>query len=85
MSRNQYLFKKISWALFTIAFVLVLNFFLFRILPGDPARSGIHDPRLKKGAIEAIRVRYGLDKPVINVSHACPGLAAAFDCTRSDS
>jgi peptide/nickel transport system permease protein len=43
-----------------------MNFFLFRILPGDPARSGIHDPRLKRDAIEAIRVRYGLDKPVIN-------------------
>ena len=66
MKRQHYLIKKISWAIFTIAFVLVLNFFLFRVLPGDPARSGIHDPRLKKDAIEAIRVRYGLDKPVIN-------------------
>jgi peptide/nickel transport system permease protein len=66
VKRQQYLIRKISWAIFTIAVVLVLNFFLFRILPGDPARSGIHDPRLKKDAIEAIRVRYGLDKPVIN-------------------
>lgn len=66
MNRQQYLIKKFGWALLTIGFVLVLNFFLFRILPGDPARSGIHDPRLKKEAIEAIRVRYGLDKPVIN-------------------
>lgn len=66
MKRQQYLIRKVLWAIFTIAFVLVLNFFLFRILPGDPARSGIHDPRLKKDAIEAIRVRYGLDKPVIN-------------------
>jgi len=64
--KRQYLIKKIGWALFTIIFVLVLNFFLFRIMPGDPARSGVHDPRLKKEAIEAIRVRYGLDKPVIN-------------------
>lgn len=64
--KRQYLIKKIGWAFFTIIFVLVLNFFLFRIMPGDPARSGIHDPRLKKEAIEAIRVRYGLDKPVIN-------------------
>ena len=45
---------------------MVLNFFLFRILPGDPARAGIRDPRLKKEAVEAIRVRFGLDKPVIN-------------------
>jgi peptide/nickel transport system permease protein len=66
VQRRQYLVRKIGWAILTIAFVLVLNFFLFRVLPGDPARSGIHDPRLKKEAIEAIRVRYGLDKPVIN-------------------
>lgn len=47
-------------------FVVILNFFLFRILPGDPARQGIRDPRLTPQAIEAIRVRFGLDKPIIN-------------------
>lgn len=66
MSRYRYLLKKIGWSASTILFVLVLNFFLFRVLPGDPARAGIHDPRLKKDAIEALRVRFGLDKPVIN-------------------
>jgi len=66
LKRWRYLLGKIGWAVFTILFVLVLNFFLFRVLPGDPARAGVHDPRLKKEAIEAIRVRYGLDKPVIN-------------------
>ena len=66
LKRWRYLLGKIGWALFTILFVLVLNFFLFRVLPGDPARAGVHDPRLKKEAIEAIRVRFGLDKPVIN-------------------
>ncbi|MGZ9225697.1 MAG: ABC transporter permease [Anaerolineales bacterium] len=66
MSRYRYLLKKIGWSASTILFVLVLNFFLFRVLPGDPARAGIHDPRLKKDAIETLRVRFGLDKPVIN-------------------
>ena len=66
MKRFRYLAGRIGWASFTILFVLVLNFFLFRVLPGDPARAGVHDPRLKKEAIEALRVRYGLDKPVIN-------------------
>lgn len=47
-------------------FVIILNFFLFRVLPGDPARAGVRDPRLTKDAVEAIRVRFGLDKPVIN-------------------
>lgn len=58
--------NKVAWALFTICFVIVLNFFLFRILPGDPARAGIRDPRLTAEAQQAIRVRFGLDKPVIN-------------------
>ena len=66
MKRYNYLIKKVSWSLFTIGFVLVLNFFLFRVLPGDPARAGIRDPRLKKEAVEAIRIRFGLDKPIIN-------------------
>ena len=58
--------KRFGWALFTIAFVVVLNFFLFRVLPGDPARQGIRDPRLTPETIQAIRVRFGLDKPIIN-------------------
>ncbi len=66
LNRLRYFLKKIGWALSTILFVLVLNFFLFRVLPGDPARAGVHDPRLKKESIEALRVRFGLDKPVIN-------------------
>lgn len=64
--RLRYLSRKIGWALVTILFVIVINFFLFRVLPGDPARAGIRDPRLTREAVEAIRVRFGLDKPVIN-------------------
>jgi len=66
LNRGRVLLRKLAWALFTILFVLVLNFFLFRVLPGDPARAGIRDPRLKKEAVEMLRVRFGLDKPVIN-------------------
>ncbi len=58
--------QKVGWALFTVGFVIVLNFFLFRVLPGDPSRAGVRDPRLTKDAQEAIRVRFGLDKPVVN-------------------
>jgi peptide/nickel transport system permease protein len=66
LNRTRIILKKIGWSIFTILFVIVLNFFLFRVLPGDPARAGIRDPRLKKEAIEMLRVRFGLDKPVIN-------------------
>jgi len=57
---------KLVAALGTILFVLVLNFFLFRVLPGDPARAGLADPRLTEQSVALIRARYGLDKPVVN-------------------
>lgn len=66
MSRYRYLLKKIGWSAFTILIVLILNFFLFRVLPGDPVRAGTRDPRLKKETQELLRIRFGLDKPVIN-------------------
>lgn len=66
MRQSRYLLKKIGWALLTVLIVILLNFFLFRILPGDPARAGIRDPRLTQDAVAAIRERFGLDKPVIN-------------------
>lgn len=66
MKRQKYLLNKVAWSFFTILFVLVLNFLLFRVLPGDPARAGVRDPRMKQEAIEAIRIRFGLDKQVIN-------------------
>ncbi len=66
MQRSTFLASKLVWAAFTILFVIVLNFFLFRILPGDPARAGVRDPRLTAEAQQALRVRFGLDKPVIN-------------------
>ena len=66
MNRFRILLRKIGWSVFTILFVLILNFFLFRIMPGDPARAGIKDPRLTAAAIKAIRERFGVDKPVIN-------------------
>lgn len=60
---SAYFIKRVAWALFTIAFVVILNFFLFRILPGDPARA-VKDPRLTAEAVAAIQARFGLDKPL---------------------
>ncbi len=66
MKRLLYLLNRVKWALISIVFVIVLNFFLFRVLPGDPARAGVRDPRLTAQAQQALRQRFGLDKPVIN-------------------
>ncbi len=62
--RGAFIARKVGWALVTIAVVVTFNFLLFRVLPGDPAKSGLRDPRLNPQAVEALRERFGLDKPV---------------------
>lgn len=63
---TPYFARRIAEALLTVFVVLVLNFFLFRVLPGDPARAGVQDPRMSAEAVESIRARFGLDQPVVN-------------------
>jgi peptide/nickel transport system permease protein len=71
--RGAFLARKVVWALVTIAVVITFNFLLFRVLPGDPAKSGMRDPRLNPAAVEALRERFGLDKPVfINLEGGHP-------------
>ncbi|MHA2429157.1 MAG: ABC transporter permease subunit, partial [Candidatus Hermodarchaeia archaeon] len=64
MQRSDYLFRKFVFALITLAVVVVFNFFLFRILPGDPARAIIGRGRMKPQTAEKIKEQFGLDKPV---------------------
>jgi peptide/nickel transport system permease protein len=65
-SRPRRFVRRLLGAAGTILFVVLLNFFLFRILPGDPARGGSADPRLTAEAQAAIRGRFGLDLPLVN-------------------
>ena len=44
--RGRFLLGRALWALVMILVVVTFNFFLFRVLPGDPAKAGMHDPRL---------------------------------------
>jgi peptide/nickel transport system permease protein len=64
MQRSDYLIKKIGFAISTLIVVIVFNFFLFRILPGDPVKLIIHSPRMTAESQERIRISFGLDKPV---------------------
>lgn len=63
--RAAFLATKVAWALVTIAIVITFNFFLFRVLPGDPAKAGVRDPRLNPAAAAALTERFGLNKPVL--------------------
>ena len=37
MGTRRYVLSKVLQAMLTLAFVMVFNFFLFRVIPGDPA------------------------------------------------
>ncbi len=62
--RGGYLLSKVAWAIVTVFVVITFNFFLFRVLPGDPAKAGTKDPRLNPASIAALEERFGLDKEV---------------------
>jgi peptide/nickel transport system permease protein len=63
-SYGRYLASKVLGALGSLLFVLVVNFFLFRVLPGDPARTlGRGRFRTAKQLAE-FRHTYGLDQPL---------------------
>jgi peptide/nickel transport system permease protein len=65
MTRGSLFLRKALWAVVTIFVVITFNFFLFRVLPGDPAKAGIKDPRLSPQTVAALQQRFGLDKPVL--------------------
>ncbi|WP_407121345.1 ABC transporter permease [Bradyrhizobium sp. STM 3561] len=54
-------------AILTLLSVAILNFLLFRVIPGDPAVMLLADARSAVGAdqIEAQRLSWGLDRPLI--------------------
>lgn len=64
MRRIDYLIQKLFYAFATILIVIVFNFFLFRILPGDPVALMVHGRRMTREAQERMLVTFGLDKPV---------------------
>lgn len=62
----SYILKRLFWGVVLLAGVLILNFLLIRLAPGDPAAviagemGGITEELLAQ-----IRADYGLDKPVL--------------------
>jgi len=64
MRRSDYILRKVGFALATLAIVVIFNFLLFRILPGDPIKMIIHSPRMTQEAQARIRANFGLDRPL---------------------
>jgi peptide/nickel transport system permease protein len=77
--RGRFLVGRTLWALVVVLVVVTFNFFLFRVLPGDPAKAGAHDPRLSPESIVALTERFGLDKPAfINLEEGANPLDSQY-------
>jgi peptide/nickel transport system permease protein len=61
---RRYLLGKLLQALATLLFVLTFNFFLFRVLPGDPIGLLARSQRLTEADIAEQRATLGLDQPL---------------------
>jgi peptide/nickel transport system permease protein len=60
----RYFGRKLLQAAVTIAAIILLNFILFRMMPGSPERA-TRNPHLTAQIIAENRARWGLDKPLI--------------------
>jgi peptide/nickel transport system permease protein len=59
-----YPIKKLAQTLGTIFFVLTFNFFLFRILPGNPFALLFRGPGFSRKTVNALNEQFGLDQPL---------------------
>ena len=58
-----YCFQKLSYAFLTLFGVVTVIFFLFTVLPGDPARMML-DQREDSEQMDLLRKKYGFDQPI---------------------
>jgi peptide/nickel transport system permease protein len=65
VGKRRYLISKILQALLTVIFVVVFNFFLFRVMPGDPAALLLRGTAaFNPQNIERVQHELGLDQPL---------------------
>ena len=62
---SGFLARRIGQALFTILFIVLLNFLLFRAMPGSPERVLTRNPNISAQVKADLREKWGLDKPLI--------------------
>ena len=61
---KRYIGKRLLTGLLTVVVVMVLNFVIIHVAPGDPVRimAGMEHP--SEAQMNELRIRYGLDKPM---------------------
>ena len=62
---GRYILRKFGQAVLTIIAIVLLNFLIFRMMPGSPERVLLRNPFLTQEKIEQVRKEWGLDKPLV--------------------
>jgi peptide/nickel transport system permease protein len=60
---SEYLLRKIFHSAITLFIVLIINYFLFRIMPGDPVSMIMRNPNANPSMLAQVKSLYGFDKP----------------------
>jgi len=64
---SRFFARRLGQAILTILFVLVVNFILFRSLPGSPERILLRGTRISAQALENQRDKWGLNDPLLPI------------------
>ena len=61
---SAFLARRIVQAILTILFIVLLNFILFRMMPGSPERVLTRNPNISAEVKAQLREKWGLDRPL---------------------
>jgi peptide/nickel transport system permease protein len=64
MNLSRFIFRRLFLLIFMLLGVMILTFFLSRVIPGDPAQMAA-GMRASKQQVENVRARMGLDRPLV--------------------
>lgn len=61
---GRYLLNRVIGAAISLILIVVVGFFVFRILPGDPAITMTRGRRVSADDVDRLREQFGLDQPL---------------------
>lgn len=63
---SRYFVRQVAQAILTVTLIVLVNFILFRMMPGSPERILLsRNPNVSAEALQQTKERWGLDKPLI--------------------
>jgi len=82
---RSYVLSRLVWGALIVLCILVLNFLIIHMVPGDPLQAMLGDFPVPPGYAEQIRTEFGLDKPLgtqlalylLNLTHGNLGFSFA--------